>query len=111
MRIFDLNQNQKIMIAAFVHVWVKPEFIDQFIEASAKNHLHSVQEKGNLRFDILQDDSNPSKFVLYEAYKTQEAVNAHKETEHYKIWRDTVADFMAKPREGVKHQMLYPQKQ
>ena len=96
------------MIATFVHVYVKNAFIEQFIEASAINHKHSIKEKGNLRFDILQDDSDPTKFVLYEAYDSQEASNAHKETEHYKIWRDTVAGFMAKPREGVKHSMLYP---
>jgi (4S)-4-hydroxy-5-phosphonooxypentane-2,3-dione isomerase len=96
------------MIATFVHVWVKPEFLEKFIEASATNHKQSIKEKGNLRFDILQDASEPTKFVLYEAYDSQEAVNAHKETEHYKIWRDTVAGFMAKPREGVKHNILYP---
>jgi (4S)-4-hydroxy-5-phosphonooxypentane-2,3-dione isomerase len=96
------------MIATFVHVWVKPEFIDQFIEASTINHKHSIKEKGNLRFDFLQDAADKAKFVLYEAYNSQEAANAHKETEHYKIWRDTVAGFMAKPREGVKHTILYP---
>jgi len=96
------------MIATFVHVWVKPEFLDQFIEASAINHKQSIKEKGNLRFDVLQDASDVTKFVLYEAYESQEAANAHKETEHYKTWRDTVAGFMAKPREGVKHTILYP---
>jgi (4S)-4-hydroxy-5-phosphonooxypentane-2,3-dione isomerase len=96
------------MIATFVHIYVKPEFIDQFIKASAINHEHSIREKGNLRFDILQDAVDPTKFVLYEAYDSQDAANAHKETVHYKIWRDTVAEYMAKPREGVKHCMLYP---
>jgi autoinducer 2-degrading protein len=97
------------MIATFVHVWVKPENIDQFIEACAVNHKQSIKEQGNLRFDVLQDSSDLCKFVLYEAYESQEAANAHKQTMHYEVWRDTVADFMAKPREGVKHQILYPQ--
>ena len=99
------------MIATLVHVQVKTEFIEQFIEATAVNHIHSIKENGNLRFDVLQDTADPSKFVLYEAYDTQEAVNAHKETVHYKLWRDTVASYMAKPREGVKHHILYPKKQ
>jgi autoinducer 2-degrading protein len=98
------------MIATLVHVYVKPEFINSFIVATAINHELSTKEKGNLRFDILQDASDPSIFLLYEAYDSQEAVNAHKETQHYKNWRDTVADFMAKPREGVKHHILYPKK-
>jgi (4S)-4-hydroxy-5-phosphonooxypentane-2,3-dione isomerase len=96
------------MIATFVHIWVKEEKINDFIYASQKNHLKSVQEPGNLRFDILQDANSPSKFTFYEAYETEEAALKHKETNHYKEWRDTVADWMAKPREGVKHTILYP---
>ena len=96
------------MIATFVHVWVKPEFLNKFIEATAENHKCSILEKGNLRFDILQDTAEPTKFVFYEAYDSPDAANAHKETEHYKTWRDTVAGFMAKPREGFKHHILYP---
>ena len=97
------------MIVTFVHVWVKPEKVQDFIVACIANHKESVKEPGNLRFDVLQDASDPSKFTLYEAYESEEASKAHKETPHYKIWRDTVADWMAKPREGVKHIILYPE--
>lgn len=96
------------MITTLVHVWVKPENIDDFIKASIANHEQSVKEPGNLRFDILQDASNKSKFTLYEAYESEEAAAAHKETAHYNTWRETVANFMAKPREGVKHIILAP---
>ena len=96
------------MIATIVHVYVKPEFIESFIAATKINHENSVRESGNLRFDILQDASDPSKFTLYEAYATEEAVLGHKETKHYLQWRDTVAPWMAKPREGVKHKILFP---
>lgn len=96
------------MFVTIVHVYVKPEFTEQFIEATAENHRNSVREPGNLRFDILRDDTDPNKFVLYEAYDSAQAVAAHKETMHYLEWRDTVAPWMAKPREGIKHTMLYP---
>ena len=96
------------MVVTIVHVYVKPEFIQQFIEATRVNHEQSIKEKGNLRFDILQDDKDPSKFVLYEAYTSEQEVAAHKETAHYLKWRDTVANWMAQPREGVKHKMLFP---
>jgi len=98
------------MITTCVYVYVKPEFIEQFIEACAKNHKASVQEVGNLRFDVLQSEANPAEFMLYEAYQKAEFAAAHKETEHYKTWRDTVADMMEKPRIGVKYKMLYPLK-
>ena len=96
------------MIVTFVHVWVKPEYTNQFIEACKVNHRESVKESGNLRFDVLQDASDSSKFTLYEAYETEDAAKAHKDSEHYKVWRDTVADWMAKPREGVKHTIVCP---
>ena len=96
------------MIATIVHVWVKPDFIDDFIKASTENHKNSIKEPGNLRFDMIQDASDPAKFVFYEAYESEEAVKAHKETAHYKKWRETVADWMAQPRKGVKHFILAP---
>lgn len=96
------------MTVTLVHVQVKPEFIQLFIEATRENHQKSVLESGNFRFDILQDAEDPGKFVLYEAYASEEAVKAHKETAHYAKWRDTVSDWMAKPRQGVKHQLLFP---
>lgn len=96
------------MFATLVHVHVEQKHIADFIEATRLNHDQSIQEPGNLRFDILQDDSDPSKFILYEVYTSQEAVNGHKETPHYLQWRDTVAPWMSRPREGKKHTLLFP---
>jgi (4S)-4-hydroxy-5-phosphonooxypentane-2,3-dione isomerase len=98
------------MIVTIVHVYVLPQYVNDFISATAENHKNSIQEHGNLRFDILQDAADPSKFVLYEAYDSDKAVAAHKETPHYMKWRDAVAPWMAKPREGVKHKLLFPEK-
>ncbi|WP_455206122.1 antibiotic biosynthesis monooxygenase [Kaarinaea lacus] len=96
------------MYVTIVHVYVKPECVDDFIQATRLNHEASVQEEGNLRFDVLQMADNPQKFVLYEAYTDEPSANAHKNTEHYLSWRDSVANCMAQPREGVKYQALYP---
>jgi autoinducer 2-degrading protein len=96
------------MIATLVHVYVKPEFIEPFIKATRLNHENSVKEPGNICFDILQDAKDPGKFVFYEVFVSEEAVAAHKETAHYIAWRDTVASWMVKPREGIKHTVLFP---
>lgn len=96
------------MIVTFVHVWVKPDHIDDFKQASMENHLASLREEGNLRFDILQDADEPTKFVLYEAYESEQAAKAHKKTEHYAEWKEKVADWMAQPREGKKHLIVAP---
>ena len=96
------------MITTLVHVWVKEQHIDDFIGASIANHKESIKEPGNLRFDVLQDAGDPAKFVLYEAYESPETASAHKETAHYKQWRDAVADLMAQPRKGERHTILAP---
>jgi autoinducer 2-degrading protein len=67
-----------------------------------------VQETGNRRFDVLQSPEDPSRFVLYEAYVSAEDAAAHKQTTHYLTWRDTVADWMASPRQGVSYNGLFP---
>lgn len=97
------------MHITLVHVWVKPEAVDAFMTATQANHLASIQESGNRRFDVLQDAADPNHFVLYEAYVTAEDAAAHKNTAHYLTWRETVADMMAKPRQGIPYQGLFPQ--
>lgn len=72
------------------------------------NHEASVQESGNVRFDVLQSADEPSRFVLYEAYASAADAAAHKETAHYLAWREKVADWMAEPRQGVPYNGLFP---
>ena len=94
------------MIVTIVHIKVLPDYIDLFIQASTENHLESVKEPGNLRFDLLRSDDDPARFILYEAYETQSDAAAHKETAHYLKWRETVAPWMAIPREGIRYSGL-----
>ena len=96
------------MHVTLVHVHVKAEHIDEFIEATRLNHEASIQESGNRRFDILQSKDDATRFVLYEAYASAADALAHKETAHYLTWRETVADWMAEPRQGVQFHGLFP---
>ncbi len=96
------------MYVTIVYVSVKPGNVEAFKEACRLNHEGSVREPGSVRFDILQSADEPTRFVLYEAYKTQQDAAAHKETPHYLAWRETVADWMAEPRQGVTYQDIFP---
>ena len=96
------------MFVTLVHVRVKPENLATFIEECRKNHEASTREPGNRRFDILQLSEDPCRFVLYEAYASQEDAAAHKKTAHYAAWRDAVSDWMAEPRKGVVYNGLFP---
>ena len=96
------------MIVYSVTVHVKEGFEKDFLLATVKNHKNTRKEKGNVRFDILQSSENPQLFMLYEVYRSEDAVTAHKNTKHYKIWRSTVEPWMAKKRTGIKFTPLYP---
>jgi len=91
-----------------VNIQVKLEFVDEFIKATLENARNSLQEPGIARFDVLQDSSDPAKFVLCEVYRSFDAPAKHKETEHYLNWRDTVAGMMAEPRKGIQYKNLFP---
>ena len=96
------------MLVVLVHVHVKPEFIEAFKEASIENASNSVREAGIARFDVIQQEEDPTRFILVEVYKTVDAPAAHKETAHYAKWRDTVTDMMAEPRQGIKYTNIFP---
>jgi len=97
------------MHVTIVHVQVKPECLDAFIEATRANHVASAAEPGNRRFDVLQSPEDPCRFMLYEAYTSAEHAAAHKTTAHYLAWRDAVADMMAAPRRGEPMRGLMPE--
>jgi quinol monooxygenase YgiN len=96
------------MLVVFVHVHVKPDHVEDFIAASMENAGNSLKEPGVVRFDVVQQQDNPCRFVLVEVYRTAEDPGRHKETEHYLRWRETVADMMAEPRSSVKFSALFP---
>ncbi len=99
------------MVVTCVTVYVKKEQVDDFIQASMENHKGAIREPGNLRFDMLQCKDDPTRFLFYEAYESEAASAAHKQTPHYLKWRETVQDWMARPREGVTHHVLCPKSQ
>lgn len=96
------------MLVVHVHVHLKPEYVEAFKQASLANARASVSEPGIARFDVVQQQDDPTRFVLVEAYRTAEAPTAHKETKHYQTWRDTVAPMMTESRSSTKFNNVFP---
>ncbi|HUT19873.1 MAG TPA: antibiotic biosynthesis monooxygenase [Anaerolineae bacterium] len=96
------------MLIVHVHVHVKEGSVEAFKQATLANARHSVQEPGIARFDVVQQQDDPTRFVLVEVYRTADDPAKHKETSHYQTWRDTVADMMAEPRSSVKYDNVHP---
>ena len=97
------------MFIVQVHVRVKPECVEAFKQASTENARNSVLEPGIARFDVLQQEDDPTRFVLIEVYRSVADTAKHKETRHYAAWRDAVAEMMAEPRFSVKYVNIFPE--
>ncbi len=96
------------MLIVHVHIQVKPECVAAFQAATLANARASVQESGIARFDVVQQADDPTRFVLVEVYRDDQAPARHKETAHYATWRDAVAPMMAVPRTSVKFANVFP---
>lgn len=96
------------MLIVLVLVHVKPEHVEAFKAATLENARNSVQEPGIARFDVLQQQDDPARFVLVEVYRTADDPARHKATAHYAAWRDAVAPMMAEPRGAVKFDNVFP---
>ena len=97
------------MFVTLVHVHVKPEHVDAFVDATRANHEGSIRETGNVRWDVLRSVEDPTRFVLYEWYVDEAAAKAHKETAHYAAWRDAVTDWLVEPRVPVRYDGIFPE--
>jgi quinol monooxygenase YgiN len=96
------------MLVVHVQIRVKPECVEAFKEATLANAQASIKEAGIAAFDVVQQEDDPTRFVLVEAYRNAEAPALHKETAHYQAWRDAVAPMMAVPRSSVKYTNVFP---
>jgi len=96
------------MLIVHVHVHVKADQVEAFRAASVENAKQSVQEPGVARFDVIQQLDDPTRFVLVEVYRAPSDPAKHKETAHYKTWRDAVETMMAEPRTSVKYANVFP---
>ena len=92
-----------------VHVRVKEDRIQDFIDAIKENAKNSILESGILRFDIIQQIDEPTQFILYEIYRTDQDPAKHKDTKHYRVWREKVESMMAEPRQSVKYRNIFPE--
>lgn len=99
------------MFIVHVFVHVKTDQVEAFRTATLENARDSIQEPGIARFDIVQQQDDPTRFIMVEAYRTPDDPGRHKETAHYQKWRDTVADMMAEPRSSIKYTNLFPDEQ
>lgn len=92
-----------------VTIKIKPGHKDAFMEAMLGDALGSNQdEPGCLRFDVLQDVEEPNTIHLYEVYRDEAALEAHRQAPHYTKWREAVSDWFDGPVERRVGSNFYP---
>jgi quinol monooxygenase YgiN len=95
------------MPVLLVYLHVKPESVDAFLAATRDNARHSNQEPGIVRFEVLRQEDDPTRFVFVEVYRTEEAHARHRETAHYLAWRDAVGGMLAEPRTHASYTEMF----
>src|SRR5207245_5124004 len=99
-----LRRTEATMIAIWVKVRIKPDMREKFLKAIEADALGSERdEPGCLRFNVLQDEKDANVYYFFEVYKDQAALEAHRNTPHYAIWRG-VADVLEGPTEPTRCQ-------
>lgn len=96
------------MFIVHVFVHVKDNLVEEFRRATIENALNSLKEPGVARFDVVQQQDDPTRFVLVEVYRKLGDAAMHKETSHYNKWRDSVEAMMAEPRSSIKYSNVFP---
>lgn len=96
------------MLANWIKVRVKPDQRKRFLEAIEFDAIASERdEPGCLRFNVLQDRNDENVYYFYEVYKDEAAIEAHRKTPHYEVWR-AAADTLDGPIERVETQTVFP---
>jgi quinol monooxygenase YgiN len=73
------------------HLVVKPEFVERFKDRIALHARTSLRdEPGCLAFRPHQDRADPTRFLMYEIYADEAAMEAHRASPHFKQFRHDV---------------------
>src|SRR5258708_37223619 len=96
------------MVAVVVNVQVNPDSLNKVVAETKDNARNTRQEPGVVRFDVIQQVDDPSRFVLYEVYRDDQAIEAHRATAHYAKWRDAVPPFLVTERTRTIYRAIEP---
>ena len=86
------------MFVAAVHVFVKPESLDDFMDLILMDQEGTLAETGCVRFDIVRSTDDPTEFLIWEVYLDEEAAAFHKTTPHYAAFKERMPALASKDR-------------
>jgi len=97
------------MLALVVSVKVKPDMRAKFLAAIEDDAICSARdEPGCVRFNVLEDQSDPNHFFFYEVYRDEKALEAHRGMPHFARWRQVAGDVLAEPTQATRCNTVFP---
>jgi len=90
------------MYVIFNRIKVKDEHLDDFLEGVNIHADHSNKETGCVRYEVLQDISDPHMMFLYEVFEDETAFKSHLTHDYYKEWMAISRDWRHS-EERIRH--------
>ena len=89
------------MYIVVVHSHIQEKHVERFREITLQNAEASRREEGCVRFDVIQQVDDETRFTFIEMFKSEEDGAIHRETSHFKKWLEEAVPLMAEPRTRI----------
>jgi quinol monooxygenase YgiN len=97
------------MLTIVATLYPKPEHRDFFITLLREDAISSVRdEPGCVRFEVYENNEDPSQLVLLEWYVDEAAFDAHTKMPHFAAFFQAIKGKSAKPPQVIKLTNFYP---
>lgn len=99
--LLDLRQDHAVSTSAITVLATfrpDPDHVDEVLEVLADMVAPTRGEPGNQTYDLYRGDAaDGALFHLFEVYDDDEALQAHRDSEHYRAYRAAIGDLLAEP--------------
>jgi len=99
-----MRREENIMYIVLVHSHIQAEQVERFREITIQNAEASRGEAGCVRFDVIQQVDDPTRFTFIEVFKSEADGAIHRESSHFKKWLEEAVPLMVEPRTRVIYQ-------
>ena len=89
------------MLAIVVNLETFEGKAEDAIAAMEANAAGSRKEPGCLKWEWSRQVENPNKFAIYELYKDEAAIDFHRASPHFALWREATPGFMKEKTSAV----------
>jgi len=87
------------MIKVVAKSYAKMEKLDRILELSKEMVEKTVKEEGCIKYELFQDTKDPGVMIIIEEWESEEALNRHIASEHFRRIIPQLNELREKPSE------------